>query len=115
MLFVGERLDNFVASLFERNDEEGIEWYEFLDFLLVLKYMPRPLIRRDVETQMKYKDSEGNAYAPLMGCDDNVIYTPTSEAVFDLSLPADEHCMTEQKWTYTKKTYPRCLVMYPTH
>jgi hypothetical protein len=74
-----------------------------------LEYVPDDLI---VVIQ---KDSEGNAYAPLMGCDDNVIYNPTSEAVFDLSLPADEHCMTEQKWTYTKKTYPRCLVMYPTH
>jgi hypothetical protein len=60
------------------------------------------------------KDSEGNGYAPLFGCDDNAIYRPKSGEVFNLSLPAYEQCMTKQEWIYAKETHPRCLVLYPT-
>jgi hypothetical protein len=44
--------------MFETVQDGAIEWYEFLDFLLVLRFVPRPLTRTSVETAMK--GIEGN-------------------------------------------------------
>lgn len=59
MLIVGERVHDFVASLFETAQDGEIEWYEFLDFLLVLRSTSRPLTRTGFETDMKLARKEG--------------------------------------------------------
>lgn len=59
MLRHGERVSSFVANLFETERDGVIEWYEFLDFLLVLKNLKRPLNRTMVETAMKEAKKTG--------------------------------------------------------
>ena len=41
-----ERISNFIASVFETAPDGVIEWYEFLDFLLVLQTVPATKYRR---------------------------------------------------------------------
>jgi hypothetical protein len=59
MLMHGERVSNFIANLFETERDGAIEWYEFLDFLLVLKHMQRPLDRKCVQEAMKVAGKTG--------------------------------------------------------
>jgi hypothetical protein len=59
MLCVGERVSNFIANMFETVQNGAIEWYEFLDFLLVLRTIPRPLTRTNVATAMKVARKTG--------------------------------------------------------
>jgi hypothetical protein len=59
MLMHGERVSNFIANLFETERDGAIEWYEFLDFLLVLKDMKRPLDRKCVQEAMKVAGKTG--------------------------------------------------------
>ena len=60
MLIVGEeRVSDFISNMFETERDGVIEWYEFLDFLTVLKEMKRPLTRKHVEEAMKTARKEG--------------------------------------------------------
>ena len=54
-----ERISTFISSVFETARDGVIEWYEFLDFLLVLRTVPRPLTRNDVEGAMKSARKKG--------------------------------------------------------
>lgn len=61
------------------------------------------------------KDAEGNGYSPLAGADGLAVYVPDttwSGEVYDVELPADEHCMTEEEWEAVKAK-PRCVVLWP--
>jgi hypothetical protein len=59
MLREGERLSHFVCSLFETECDGFIEWYEFLDLLIVLKTIERPLTRKGIEASMKEARKNG--------------------------------------------------------
>ena len=59
MLEVGERVSDFIATLFETEQNGAIEWYEFLDFLLVIRSVPRPRTRSQVETAMREARKQG--------------------------------------------------------
>ena len=59
MLKVGERVSDFIANLFETEQNGAIEWYEFLDFLLVIRSVPRPRTRSQVETAMREARKQG--------------------------------------------------------
>ena len=52
MLLVGERVNDFMSTLFEREQDGQIEFYEFLDFLIVLKTASRPLTRTQLKIAM---------------------------------------------------------------
>ena len=52
MLLVGERVNDFMSTLFEREQDGQIEFYEFLDFLIVLKTASRPLTRTQLKMAM---------------------------------------------------------------
>jgi hypothetical protein len=53
MLLEGERVSNFISNLFETARDGVIEWYEFLDFLLVVQTLPRPLERTALVAAME--------------------------------------------------------------
>jgi hypothetical protein len=52
MLLVGERVHDFMSTLFETEQDGQIEFYEFLDLLIVLKTASRPLNRTHLKMAM---------------------------------------------------------------
>ena len=59
ILATGERVSDFIAMLFGTKNGGFIEWYDFLDFLLVMKNIQRPLSRKRVARDMKTARKEG--------------------------------------------------------
>ena len=61
------------------------------------------------------KDSEGNDYSPLSGCDDDVVYIPETTwygDVYSMKWCSDDVCMTDEEWADIKSK-PRALILYP--
>lgn len=61
------------------------------------------------------KDSEGNAYSPLIGADPNAVYIPDttySGDVYSLDWSADDACMDEDEWEDIKSK-PKSLILFP--
>jgi Ca2+-binding EF-hand superfamily protein len=59
MLTEEELVSDFIANMFGTERNGVIEWYEFLDFLTVLKNMKRPLSRKHVQEKMRIARKEG--------------------------------------------------------
>ena len=52
LLLVGERVNDFMSTIFETAKDRQIEFYEFLDLLIVLKTAPRPRTRTHLKMAM---------------------------------------------------------------
>ena len=56
-----ERVSNFVADMFETAKDGVVEIYEMMDFLLVVRGLPRPLTRESVKSAMDHARVHGVA------------------------------------------------------
>jgi hypothetical protein len=62
------------------------------------------------------KDSEGNGYSPLSGCDSNCIYIKESDwsgDVYSTNWSAIDADCTDKEWEDMKMSNPKVLVLYP--
>lgn len=59
MLNPGESVSVFIGNMFETCKDRYVEWYEFLDFLVVVQSLPHPLTRSSVQAAMASARAEG--------------------------------------------------------